>query len=72
MSDIYVKVIRVPGRVTEVALESTNATVGAALSAADISLSGSETIKVGADTATTETVVSDGDRVVVSQGAKGN
>ena len=71
MSDIFVKVVRVPGAVTEVAL-SQGATVADALSAAGISSSGSESIRVGAADATVDTSVSDGDRVVIAQGAKGN
>lgn len=71
MSDIFVKVVRVPGAVTEVAL-SEGATVADALSAAGISSTGSESIRVGAADATVDTSVSDGDRVVIAQGAKGN
>lgn len=71
MSDIFVKVVRVPGAVTEVAL-SQGATVADALSAAGISSTGSESIRVGAADATVDTSVSDGDRVVIAQGAKGN
>ena len=71
MSDIFVKVVRVPGAVTEVAL-SQGATVADAMSAAGISSSGSESIRVGAADATVDTSVSDGDRVVIAQGAKGN
>jgi len=71
MSDIFVKVVRVPGAVTEVAL-SQGATVADAMSAAGISSTGSESIRVGAADATVDTSVSDGDRVVIAQGAKGN
>jgi putative ubiquitin-RnfH superfamily antitoxin RatB of RatAB toxin-antitoxin module len=71
MSDIFVKVVRVPGAVTEVAL-SQGATVADALSAAGISSTGSESIRVGAADATVDTSVGDGDRVVIAQGAKGN
>lgn len=71
MSDIFVKVVRVPGAVTEVAL-SQGATVADAMSAAGISFTGSESIRVGAADATVDTSVSDGDRVVIAQGAKGN
>lgn len=71
MSDIFVKVVRIPGAVTEVAL-SQGATVADAMSAAGISSSGSESIRVGAADATVDTSVSDGDRVVIAQGAKGN
>ena len=71
MSDIFVKEVRVPGAVTEVAL-SQGATVADAMSAAGISSTGSESIRVGAADATVDTSVSDGDRVVIAQGAKGN
>ena len=71
MSDIFVKVVRIPGAVTEVAL-SQGATVADAMSAAGISSTGSESIRVGAADATVDTSVSDGDRVVIAQGAKGN
>jgi putative ubiquitin-RnfH superfamily antitoxin RatB of RatAB toxin-antitoxin module len=71
MSDIFVKVVRVPGAVTEVAL-SQGAIVADALSAAGISPTGSESIRVGAADATVDTSVGDGDRVVIAQGAKGN
>ena len=42
------------------------------MSAAGISSTGSESIRVGAADATVDTSVSDGDRVVIAQGAKGN
>ena len=71
MDEIFVKVIRIPGAVTEVALGA-GATVADALSAAAIEPSGSEAIKVGANTAEMGTPLADGDRVVISQGAKGN
>ena len=68
---ITVKVIRVPGAVTEVALNA-GATIADALAAANMSTSATESIKLGAAPADVSTVVSNGDRVVVSQGAKGN
>ena len=71
MDEILVKVIRIPGAVTEVTLSS-GATVADALSAAGVEPSGSETIKVGAETVETSHTLADGDRVVVAQGAKGN
>lgn len=71
MDEIFVKVIRIPGAVTEVAL-SAGATVADALSAASIEPTGSEAIKVGSETVETSYTVADGDRVVISQGAKGN
>ena len=69
---ITVKVIRVPGGVSEVAVPA-GSTVGDALSAANISdISDSETIKVGSETVSQSSSISDGDRIVISQGAKGN
>jgi hypothetical protein len=71
MDEIFVKVIRIPGAVTEVAL-SAGASVADALSAASIEPTGSEAIKVGAETVEQGYTLTDGDRVVISQGAKGN
>ena len=71
MSDVItVKVIRVPGAVTEVGLES-GATVGQALEAASVEVGSGESIKLnGADTAN-DAVVSDGSRILVAKAAKG-
>ena len=71
MSDVItVKVIRVPGAVTEVGLES-GATVADALSAASVDVGSGETLKLnGADT-TNDTTVSDGSRILVAKAAKG-
>jgi sulfur carrier protein ThiS len=72
MSDfITVKVIRVPGGVNEVAVNE-GATVAEVLAAADISPNSNEAIKIGAEAVDLDSTVSDGDRVVIAQGAKGN
>lgn len=68
---ITVKVIRIPGGVQEVAL-APGSSVGDALSAANIETTSSESIKIGTNTVDESSAVSDGDRVVISQGAKGN
>ena len=67
---ITVKVIRVPGAVTEVGLES-GASVSDALTAADVSIGNGETVKLnGADT-TMDSPVSEGSRILVAKAAKG-
>lgn len=71
MSELFVKVIRVPGAVTEVALNE-GATVADALAAASIEPNGSEAIAVSGSPQSRDYPLTDGDRVVVSQGAKGN
>ena len=71
MSEIFVKVIRVPGAVTEVALNE-GATVADALAAASVEPSGSEAIAVSGAPQSREFPLTNGDRVVISQGAKGN
>lgn len=72
MSDavITVKVIRVPGAVTEVGLNA-GASVQDALNAAGIGLANGETVKLnGADCAMGD-CLSDGARVLVAKAAKG-
>ncbi len=68
---ISVKVVRVPGAVTEVELND-GATVADALAAAGTSLSSGEAVKVDATPAELTTTLSDGNRVVIAKGAKGN
>lgn len=72
MSDVItVKVIRVPGAVTEVGLEA-GSTVAQALAAASVEVGAGEAVKLnGADT-TLEATVSDGSRLIVAKAAKGN
>lgn len=68
---ITVKVIRVPGAVSEVGLYD-GATVADALVAANETVNSGEAVKVGAADASQNTVLQDGDRVIIAKGAKGN
>jgi uncharacterized Zn ribbon protein len=68
---ITIKVIRVPGAVVDVALED-GATVENALSAAGTSLQSGEKVTVNGSDASLGTVLSDGDKVILAKGAKGN
>lgn len=72
MSDVItVKVIRVPGAVSEVGLNA-GATVAEALAAADVTVGAGEAVKLnGADT-NMDATVSDGARLIVAKAAKGN
>ena len=71
MSEIFVKVVCVPGAVTEVGLAA-GATVGDALDAAGIESNSAGQIKVGSATVDRDSTLVDGDRVIYSIGAKGN
>lgn len=71
MSEIFVKIVRVPGAVTEVGLNQ-GATVGDALDAAGIESNSAESLKVGSANVDRNYTLVDGDRVVHSIGAKGN
>lgn len=71
MSEIFVKIVRVPGAVTEVGLNQ-GATVGDALEAASIEPNSAESLKVGSATVDRDYTLVDGDRVVHAIGAKGN
>ena len=66
---MFVKVVRVPSTVTEVALED-GATVADALAAASLTTQPNEALTVNAQPATPDTVLSDGDRVVLAMAAK--
>lgn len=68
---VTVKVVRVPGAVTEVVLND-GATVADALSAAGTSLGDGEAVTINGATAGNDTPVSEGARVVIAKGAKGN
>ena len=71
MSDIItVKVIRVPGSVTEVGLES-GASVQDALNAADLQVGDGESVKYNGADADMSATVTDGSRIIVSKAAKG-
>ncbi len=68
---ITVKVIRVPGSVSEVGLEA-GATISDALSAANVVVESHESMQLNGNVVDGSTVLSDGDRVIVSKAAKGN
>lgn len=68
---IEVKVVRVPAVMKDVALED-GATVADALRAADLSVQTGEKIQVNGVDATPSKVLSNGDRVILAKGAKGN
>ena len=68
---IEVKVMEVPGAVTDLALED-GSTVGEALTAAGKSVRSGYTLKVGGAEADESTVLTNGARVIIAKGAKGN
>ena len=71
MSDVITaKVIRVPGAVTEVGLES-GATIADALTAASVDVGSGETVKLNGGDTSMDAVVSDGARILVAKAAKG-
>jgi len=67
---IEVKVVRVPGAVTSVALND-GSNVGEALQAAGIDLTPGETVSMNGTTVQSGQTVSNGDRIIVAKGAKG-
>jgi hypothetical protein len=67
---ITVKVVQVPGAVKELELEN-GSTVGTALEVASISTDG-RSIQLNGAATTTDAALSDGDKVIVAKGAKGN
>lgn len=71
MSVITVKVMRVPGATQEVALDS-GATVGDALSAASMNVASGESVKLNGAATDLSSTLSDGDRIIIAKGAKGN
>lgn len=68
---IEVKVMKVPGTVRNVALQD-GATVSDALAAAEMSVDSNQTIQVDGASASGTTTLSDGSRVIIAAGAKGN
>tara|TARA_B110000116_G_scaffold271008_1_gene290553 strand:+ start:9560 stop:9772 length:213 start_codon:yes stop_codon:yes gene_type:complete len=68
---ITVKVIQVPGKVVEIALED-GATVAQALIQADVEQGEGEALKVDNVDATPDQTLSEGQRVIVAKAAKGN
>lgn len=71
MSNVEVKVVRVPGAVKDVVLE-TGATVNDALAAAGVSLDSNESVVVNGQATSGTAPISDGSRILVAKGAKGN
>jgi len=71
MDTISVKVVRVMSSVVEVEIPA-GSTVDTALQAANITPAENEQIQVGGQEATRSTVLSDGDKVILAKGAKGN
>lgn len=68
---ITAKVVKVPGAQVEVVLED-GATVQDALDAAGKTVDEGQTVQVNGTQASTSTEISDGARVVIAKGAKGN
>lgn len=69
---LNVKIVEVPGAVREVTLEN-GASVGDALAAAGMTVRDGYKLEVSGKPGATEgTVLSDGDKVVLAKGAKGN
>lgn len=68
---IEVKVMKVPGAVRNVALQD-GATVDDALVAAEMSVDTNQTIQVDGSAASGSTTLTDGSRVIIAAGAKGN
>lgn len=68
---ITVKVIQVPGKVVEIALED-GATVAQALAQASVEQGEGEALKVDNVDATPGQTLSEGQRVIVAKAAKGN
>ncbi len=66
-----IKVIRVPGRTSTVEVPD-GSSVAEALNAANINLQAGEACKVNGSTADLNASLSEGDKVIVAKGAKGN
>jgi len=66
-----VQVIRVPGNTNTVEIPE-GGTVGEALNAANISLGGNESCKLDGNSASASDRCSEGSKVIVAKGAKGN
>ena len=70
MSKITVKVVRVPGTITEIMLDE-GQTINSALQVSNTSVSSSETVQLNGATVSLDTEVKDGDRIIVAKSAKG-
>ena len=65
------KVVRVPGASKDVTLND-GATVADALTAAELTPSSNEEVRLNAIVSTTDATLTDGFRIMLVQGAKGN
>jgi len=68
---ISVKVVRIPGTVKEVGLED-GSTVAQALAAAGLTTAQGEGLQVNGSPCDNNTVLNDGDSIIIAKGAKGN
>jgi hypothetical protein len=66
-----VKVCRIPGSVKDVMIDD-NATVAQALAAAELTVSSGEAVKLDGLDTSMDAIPSDGSRIIVAKGAKGN
>jgi len=66
-----IKVIRVPGRTSTVEVPE-GAIVADALNQAGTSVESGETCKLNAVTANMDAVLTEGDKIIIAKGAKGN
>lgn len=66
---MFVKIVRVPGSVSEIALND-GATVADALNAAEITASPNEEITINGNPASTDRTLFDGDRLILAKQAK--
>ena len=66
---IFVKIVQVPGPVTEVALED-GATVTDALAAGDITPDSNQSVQVNGASVDSSATLHDSDRVIISRAAK--
>lgn len=66
-----IKVIRVPGATRTIEVPA-RCTVAEALNSADVHLENGESCKLNGVTANLNDVLSEGDKIIVAKGAKGN
>lgn len=67
-----VKVARVPGETKEITMDGEQATIADVLAAAKVTLENGESLKLGGLPTTPDTMVSNGMRITLVRGAKGN
>lgn len=66
-----VKVIRVPGRTSTIEVPD-SCVIAEALNRADVALQSGEACKLNGASANLDDVLTDGDKIIVAKGAKGN